>query len=200
MIRLFGSLTSPYVRKVRVVATELGQDVDLTVVDAWSSDNGISARNPLGKVPVIEVDGMTLFDSALVIEYLDSRNGNTLIPAEGPSRWGVLRWHAIAHGVIDSTTLRTLEMRRPEEQRSAVVVAREEGRIARVLDTVEAALTGPGPLVGNRLTLADFALGVAAGYVDFRYVHDWRATRPKLAAWVDRINQRPSFRTTLPPQ
>jgi glutathione S-transferase len=200
MIRLFGSLTSPYVRKVRIAAAELGLDVDLTVVDAWSPDNGIPARSPLGKVPVIEVDGMTLFDSALIIEYLDCQSGNRLIPAVGPDRWAVLRWHALAHGLIDSATIRTLETRRPAEHRSAAVLAREEGRIARVLDSIEAQLTGPGPLVGDGLTLADFALGVAMGYVDFRYPHDWRATRPKLADWAGQISQRPSFQGTLPPQ
>ena len=200
MIRLFGSLTSPYVRKVRVVAAELGLNIDLTVVDAWALDNGIPARSPLGKVPVIETDGMILFDSALIIEYLDSRSGNRLIPTAGPARWAVLRWHALAHGLIDSTTIRTLEMRRPAEHRSGVVLAREEGRIARVLDGIESQLAGPGPLVDDGLTLADFALGVAAGYVDFRYPHDWRATRPKLAHWVGQISQRPSFQSTLPPQ
>jgi glutathione S-transferase len=200
MIRLFGSKTSPYVRKTRVVAAELGLDIDFTVVDAWSPDNGIPGRSPLGKVPVIEIDGITLFDSALINEYLDSRAGNRLIPSAGPARWTVLRWHALAHGLIDSTTIRTLEIRRPEEHRSAIVLAREEGRIARVLDSIEAQLTGPGPLVGDALTLADCALGVAAGYIDFRYPHDWRTSRPNLAAWVAQINQRPSFTSTLPPQ
>jgi glutathione S-transferase len=200
MIRLFGSLTSPYVRKVRVVAAELALAVDFTVVDAWSPDNGIPARSPLGKVPVIEIDGMTLFDSTLIIEYLDSRSGNRLIPAAGPARWAVLRWHALAHGLIDAAATRTLETRRPAEHRSPAVLAREAVRIARVLDGIEAALAGPGPLAGDTVTLADLALGVAVGYVDFRYPHDWRGTRPNLAGWAAEIHRRPSFQGTLPPQ
>lgn len=119
---------------------------------------------PLGKVPVlVRDDGSPLFDSLLVLEYLDHLlpEAKRLIPARGEARREVLRWHALAHGLIDATVVRVFDLRRPEPLRSAAARAHEEARIARTLDGLERAVGGRQWLCLGRLTLADIELGVA---------------------------------------
>jgi glutathione S-transferase len=201
-MQLIGSPTSPYVRKVRVYIEETGARCEFAVVDAWQPDARLLAIAPLGKVPVlVRDDGSALFDSLLVLEYLDHTlpEARRLIPAAGEPRWDVLRWQALAHGLIDATVMRLLDVRRPESLRSREVQAREEARIARALDSIEKGVAGREWLCLDRLTLADIVLGVALQYIDFRYPHDWRATRPVLAKWAARMTSRPSFAKTLPP-
>ncbi len=111
----------------------------------------------------------------------------------------MLRWQVLAHGLIEATSTRLLDQRRPEPQRSREVQAREEARIARVLDAVDNSVGAREWLCLGRLTLADVVLGVAMQYIDFRYPHDWRGKRPALAKWAARITSRPSFAKTLPP-
>ena len=201
-MQLIGSPTSPYVRKVRVYLEETGARCEFAVVDAWQPDARLLAMAPLGKVPVlVRDDGSALFDSLLVLEYLDHTlpEARRLIPAAGEPRWDVLRWQALAHGLIDATVMRLLDIRRPEALRSREVQAREEVRIARSLDSIEKNVAGQEWLCLDRLTLADVVLGVALQYIDFRYPHDWRSTRPTLANWAARMTSRPSFVKTLPP-
>lgn len=201
-MQLIGSPTSPYVRKVRVYLAETGTRCDFVPVDAWQPDAALLARAPLGKVPVlVRDDGSTLFDSLLVLEYLDHLlpEAKRLLPTQGEARWEVLRWHALAHGLIDATVARLLDLRRPEPRRSAEVRAREEVRIARTLDSLEKSIAGQQWACLDRLTLADVVLGVALQYIDFRYAHDWRGKRPALAGWMTRMRARPSFAETLPP-
>ena len=135
-MHLIGSPTSPYVRKVRVYLEETGAACEFAPVDAWQPNAALLAAAPLGKVPVLVRDeGSPLFDSLLVIEYLDRTlpEARRLIPAVGEPRWDVLRWQALAHGLIDATVMRLLDLRRPEALRSREVQAREEVRIARSL-------------------------------------------------------------------
>ena len=202
-MQLIGSPTSPYVRKARVYLAETGIACDFVAVDAWQPDARLLGMAPLGKVPVLVRDdgGSPLFDSLLVIEYLDSTlpEARQLIPATGEPRWEVLRWQVLAHGLIEATSTRLLDQRRPEPQRSREVQAREEARIARVLDAVDKDVGAREWLCLGRLTLADVILGVAVQYIDFRYPHDWRGKRPALAKWAARITSRPSFAKTLPP-
>ncbi len=201
-MQLIGSPTSPYVRKARVYLAETGTKCDFVPVDAWQPDAALLARAPLGKVPVlVRDDGPPLFDSLLVIEYLDHTRpeAQRLVPAAGEGRWEVLRWHTLAHGLIDATVVRLLDLRRPEAQRSREVQAREETRIARVLDSLEKQIGGRQWACLDRMTLADVVLGVALQYMDFRYPHDWRGSRPALTRWAAAMHHRPSFTTTLPP-
>jgi glutathione S-transferase len=201
-MQLIGSPTSPYVRKVRVYLKETGARCDFVPVDAWHPDTCLLTMAPLGKVPVlVRDDGSTLFDSLLVIEYLDHMllEAKRLLPMQGEARWEVLCWHAIAHGLIDATVTRLLDLRRPEPLRSAEVRAREEVRIARTLDSLERDLAARQWACLDRLTLADVTLGVALQYIDFRYPHDWRERRPALADWIARVGARSSFAETLPP-
>ena len=201
-MHLIGSPTSPYVRKVRVYLEETGAACEFAPVDAWQPNAALLAAAPLGKVPVLVRDeGSPLFDSLLVIEYLDRTlpEARRLIPAAGEPRWDVLRWQALAHGLIDATVMRLLDLRRPEALRSREVQAREEVRIARSLDSIDKDVAGRQWLCLDHLTLADVVLGVALQYIDFRYPHDWRTARPALAQWAARMTSRPSFAKTLPP-
>ena len=201
-MQLIGSPTSPYVRKARVYVEETGARCEFAPVDAWHPDARLLGMAPLGKVPVlVRDDGSPLFDSLLVIEYLDHTlpEARRLIPAAGEPRWDVLRWQSLAHGLIDATVFRLLDVRRPEALRSREVQTREEVRIARSLDAIENDVAAREWLCLDRLTLADVVLGVALQYIDFRYPHDWRGTRPALAKWAGRMTSRPSFTKTLPP-
>jgi glutathione S-transferase len=201
-MQLIGSPTSPYVRKVRIYIAETGIACTFAPVDAWQPDARLLELAPLGKVPVlVRDDGSALFESLLVIEYLDHTlpEARRLIPGTGEPRWDVLRWQALAHGLIDATVARLLDVRRPEALRSREVQAREEVRIARALDAIDKDVTAREWLCLDRLTLADLVLGVALQYIDFRYPHDWRTTRPTLARWAARTTSRPSFAATLPP-
>jgi len=134
-----------------------------------------------------------------VLEYLAHTllEARRLLPTQGEARWEVLRWHALAHGLIDATVTRLLDLRRPEPLRSAEVRAREEVRIARTLDSLEkdiAARHLPEPIDPCRRRARR-----GLQYIDFRYPHDWRDKRPELAGWIARVATRPSFAETLPP-
>lgn len=202
-MRLFGSRTSPYVRKVRVYLEEIGLAYDFIEGDTRQPSPYLLSVAPLGKVPVLECnDGAVLFESILIIEYLERRrpgDGIRLLPADGEERWTTLRWHALAHGIIDATTTRLQELRRPEALQMPEKLRWEETRIARALRAVENDFGGGAFLVGDHLTIADLTLGVALQYMDFRYPHDWRSAAPQLAKWSAAIHRRPSFTGTLPP-
>lgn len=198
-MKLYGSLTSPYVRKCRVLIKEKALACEFVQADAGGSGSLVPALNPLGKVPVLaRSDGSPLFDSPVILEYLDSLKSPALFAVSGEERWQMLRWQALADGILDATVARLLETRRPPEQQSAESIRRQEEKIRRALAFAEER-TGGAHLVQDRFTAADLCLGVALEYVDFRYAHDWRATHPKLAAWLAGLSGRPSFTETLPP-
>ena len=199
-MKLYGSLTSPYVRKVRTVLLVKDALCELVVCDPHDQRGIVPRYNPLGKVPVLELDdGTTLFDSPVIVEYLDSLKGAPLIPASGESRWRVLRWQALADGILDAVVLRLLESRRPAERQSPEVKALQERKVAQALAFAEKANKGKDFLVNEGLTLADLSFAVALGYTDFRYAHDWRTSHPQLAAWFAGISERSWFTETRPP-
>ena len=199
-MKLYGSLTSPYVRKARVLISEKKLAVDFVNEDPWPADSRISTRNPLGKVPALEIEPNNyLFESVLVVHYLDHVDGKTLTPKDPAGYWQAQWWQALGNGVIDAAVARVLESRRPEDKRMPENIEREESRIRRAVATAESRFAGSTFLVGNRFTLADLIFGVAVQYVDFRYPHDWRSQAPKLAKWHLNVTQRKSFQETLPP-
>ncbi len=200
-MKLYGNETSPYVRKVRVLALEKGIDCPLVKVDYADPASPVHVHNPLGKIPVMALnDGSALYDSPVIVEYIDSLKVPALIPAGGEARWQVLRWQALADGMIDATVARMLELRRPPEQQAAASVQKQETKVARGLDWAETQVRDEHWLVEKRLTVADIALATAIDYIDFRYPHDWRARCPQLAAWHKKIIQRPSFVSTRAPE
>ena len=199
-MKLYGSLASPYARKARVLVKEKNLPCEYVVEDPWPADSPIPARNPLGKVPVLEIaPGSYLFESAQVIHYLDNVDGKSLTPKDAAGYWQAQWWQALGNGMIDALVARVLESRRPPEKQMPDKMAREEARVHRAVSVGENAFQGGDFLVGNRFTLADLMLGVALQYADFRYPHAWRNRAPKLARWHAGIVQRRSFVETLPP-
>jgi len=198
-MKLLGSPTSPYVRKVRVLIAEKGLDCEFVTADPYAANSPV-ARNPLGLVPVlIRDDDSALFDSPVIAEYLDSLKSPLLIPDKGELRWEVLRLAALGDGILDQCVARTMELRRPASEQSAEANKRREVKIGRAIEFAEQQVPGGAYLAGGRLTLADIALGAALGYVDFRYPHDWRSANPQLAAWFEGFAARPSFVESRPP-
>ena len=198
-MKLYGSLTSPYVRKARILIKEKAVACEFVVADAWAADGPVPRFNPLGKVPVLERDdGTMLFDSPVIVEYLDQLKAPTWLPAAGEARWEMLRWEALADGILDAVVTRLLETRRAAAQQAPEVIQRQAQKVARALEYTERSLKG-AYLMQDRFTLADLAMGVALEYTDLRYPHDWRARHPKLARWLAGVCARTSFVETVPP-
>ena len=196
-MKLIGSLTSPYVRKVRILLKEKNIACEFVVDNPSEPGSQVPQTNPLGKVPTLVLDnGKSLYDSVLLVEYIDSLKGVPLIPS-GDARWDVQRWHMLGQGIVDAVVARMLEGRRAHPLPE--VIARQEGKIARALAVAHNTERGANYLVGERFSLADIALGVALEYIDFRYPHDWRSQYPRLAQWLSGISKRGSFAETVPP-
>jgi glutathione S-transferase len=199
-MKLYGSLTSPYVRKARILIREKHLPCEFVVADAWAADSPIPALNPLGKVPVLVLDNNeVLFDSPVIVEYLDSLQAPALLAASGEARWDMLRWEALADGVLDAVVTRLLESRRAEAQQSADNLRRQEEKIARSLEYMARRLGNAPWFVADRFTLVDLVVAVALEYTDFRYPHDWHGRHPRLGQWLAGVSARPSFIETRPP-
>jgi glutathione S-transferase len=199
-VKLYGSPTSPYVRKARVLVAEKKLAVEFVDEDPWAADSPIPARNPLGKVPALEIEPNNyLFESVLVVHYLDHVDGKTLTPRDPAGYWQAQWWQALGNGIIDAAVARVLESRRPADKQMPEKIGREEARIRRAIALAAQRFGGGTFLVGNRFTLADLIMGVALQYVDFRFPHDWRAEASELSGWHERVTRRKSFQDTLPP-
>ncbi|WP_374338408.1 glutathione S-transferase [Methyloversatilis sp.] len=200
-MKLVGSLTSPYVRKARVVLAEKKIDCELVIDSPWVEDTGVPEVNPLGKIPVLVLDDDTcLFDSRVIVEYLDGvAPNNKLLPAMARERALVKRWEALADGMTDAAVTIVLENRRSDGERSAAWVERHKLKIGRALDALSKDLADNAWCHGNGITLADIAVGAALGYLDFRMPEtDWRSAYPNLARLQDKLMQRASFTDTVP--
>ncbi|MFV3074057.1 glutathione S-transferase N-terminal domain-containing protein [Niveispirillum fermenti] len=201
-MKLRYSQSSPFVRKVLMVAHEVGlaDRIELSPIDVWSPDSAIVRENPLSKIPTLLTDdGMVLFDSPVIAEYLDSLHaGRKLIPATGPVRWMVLRQQALGDGICDAAVLRRLEGLRPAALRSAEWDSRQRAAIFRAFDRLEVEAGDlPEP---DSPTVGGLAILSAMGYMDFRFAHEpWRTGRPGLAHWFESASKRQSFLATLPP-
>ncbi|TCT06212.1 glutathione S-transferase family protein [Aquabacter spiritensis] len=201
-MKLYGSLTSPFVRKVRAVAIARAVPVDFVVEDPWQMSPRLIAMNPAGKVPVLELDdGTSLVESLLIAEYLDSLGApeGALIPAAGPARWEALRAHARAHALIEAVVARLLELRRPDAFQMPDRVAREEARVAALLDAMEQTVPDAPLAPDAPVGFGDLMLAVALRYTAFRYPHDWAPAHPRLAARLAALAERPAIRETEPP-
>ena len=203
-MKLIGSLTSPYVRKVRVVMAEKKLDFQLDLEDVWGSDAMLKS-NPLGKVPCLVLDGgEAVFDSRVIVEYLDTLSPvGKLIPPPGRERIEVRTWEALSDGVLDAAILARLEATwsgRGEGERSQAWIDRQMSRVFTSLKAMSQGLGDKPWCSGNHFTLADVAVGCALGYLDFRFGHiDWRSDYPNLARLNDKLVLRQSFVDSLPP-
>ena len=199
-MKLYGSPFSPYARKARVLILEKKIPCEFVNEDPWPADSRIPVMNPLGKVPVLEIGPDNyLFESALVVHYLDHIDGKPLQPKDAAGYWQSQWWQALGNGMIDATIARVLETRRPDDKQMPEKLQREEARIARAFHTAGRAYASGRFLAGTKFSLADLVLGVAMQYIDIRYPHDWRAKYPALAEWHAGVVSRPSFVATLPP-
>ncbi len=199
-MKLYGSTTSPYVRKARVLIKEKNLSCEFVVEDPWPDDSPLIAKNPFSKVPTLEISpGNYLFESHQVVLYLDHVNGKPLMSKDPEGYWQAQWWQAMGNGIIDAGIARIMEIRRPEDKQMPEKIAREEKRIARAIDLAETTLQGWEFLIGNRFSLADLVMGVGLQYTDFRFPHDWRSSHPRLAKWFAGIAGRKSFEETLPP-
>ncbi|MEN9503670.1 MAG: hypothetical protein RI964_2955 [Pseudomonadota bacterium] len=198
-MKLFYSPASPYARKVRMLAIETGLDsrIEFVVVDTMTPDAALLNANPLGKIPTLLLDnGEALFDSPVICRYLDSLAAAHLLPTAGDALWDVLRWEALADGVMDAAYNLVMERRsRPENERSPRTMLRWAIEITRTLQHIETRL----PALGTELSLAHIALGAAVGYVEFRLPQILvEAACPQLNAWYAAYKTRPAMEMTQP--
>ncbi|HUH60775.1 MAG TPA: glutathione S-transferase N-terminal domain-containing protein [Candidimonas sp.] len=202
-MKLIGTLTSPFVRKVRVVMAEKKLDYELVLEDVWAEDTQIQTHNPLGKVPcLIMDDNGSLFDSRVIVEYLDTLSPvGRLLPSQGRDRAATKCWEAIADGVLDAAVAIIIENRRPPELRSPAWIERQHKKIAAALQSMDKSLDDQPFCMGVNLSLADVAVGCALGYLDFRFPDvAWRDSCQNLQRLNEKLQARPSFTSTLPPQ
>jgi len=204
-MKLIGSLTSPYVRKVRIVMAEKKLDYQFELEDVWASD-AILKSNPLGKVPCLVMEGgEAVFDTRVIVEYLDTRSPvSRLIPESNRERTEVRTWESIADGLVDAAILARLEQTwagRKDGERSQAWIDRQMKKIDASLDAIATGLAEKPWCTGIHMSLADIAVGCALGYLEFRFADiGWRRDHANLARLADKLNARQSFIDTRPPQ
>jgi len=200
-MKLVTSLTSPYGRKVRVVLAEKKIPFQLQVENPWLPDSPVPSLNPLGKVPVLVLeDGVSVFDSRVIVEYLDHVSPVAhLIPSEPKSRMVVRGVEALADGVTDAAVAVYLEKKRAPEKQSSDWLILQEKTLFRGLEALSEALGEKPWFLGNSMTLGDVACGCMLGYLGLRFPEiDWRTAHPNLAKLYDKLMTRASFKETVP--
>lgn len=201
-MKLIGSVTSPYVRKARVVLAEKKLDYVFELENVWADDTKISATNPLGKVPCLVMeDGSAMYDSRVIVEYLDTLTPVCkLLPANSRDRANVKVWEALADGVCDAAVLTFIERtKRPAEQQSQEWIERQMSKVRAGLKVMSENLGDQPFCMGIHYTLADVAVGCVLGWLALRFPEvDWRGDYPNLARLFDKLSERPSFRDSVP--
>ena len=200
-MKLLFSPTSPFVRKCFVAAIELGIDDQMELVPAAAHpihrSQDIVRINPLGKVPVLlRDDGIALYDSRVICEYLDVKAGGSLHPRDTASRWKVLAQQALADGILDAALLARYESAvRPQELHWAAWTTAQLDKARSGVRRIDQTVDELGP----QMNMGTIATAVALAYLDFRFEWlDWRADHPAAAAWYESIAARPSMRRTVP--
>jgi glutathione S-transferase len=197
MMKLRSSTPSPFGRKVKIAADLLGLSSRIDVIHADTTDPGDELRrqNPLGKIPTLILeDGTTLYDSRVIVEYLDHLAGGGKIIPTGPTRFQVLTLQALGDGIMDAGILRVYEVRwRDEERREQKWVDHQIGKMTRALAALEAAPPAIHPLPD----IGAIAVACALGYMDLRFEGTWRHDFPRLVHWLDEFSGRvPAFEKT----
>ena len=196
-MKLFWSAASPYVRKVMAcaIARDLDEHIMLIPTNPHDSPPDLLAANPLGLIPcLVTEDGMALFDSPVICEYLDSREGGIpLFPHPAAARWVALRRQAMGDGIMDAAVMRRGEGQRPVEAARTALMARRKAAIDRTLAALDAAVPHATVDIGT------ISIGCALGYLDFRFAHEpWRDTAPRLAEWFAAFSAQPCMALTVP--
>ena len=199
-MKLYYSPTSPFVRKINAFAIETGLDnqIEWIRTNPWQAEDILTAENPLSQVPtLITDDGMVLYDSSVICEYLDSLNsGPKLFPESGPARWPALRQQSLADGIIDAAVACRYEVvMRPEDKQWPPWI---EGQMRKVRGGLDALENEHRDLTGA-LSIGQIAVACALGWLEIRLNENWRTQRPALSDWFDGFSLRPSMQATVPP-
>jgi glutathione S-transferase len=200
MMILRSSPASPFGRKVRIAAAVLGLDSEITVeaADTTNPSDTVRKQNPLGKIPaLITEDGTVLFDSRVILEYLDHRaGGGRIVPKDAAARFAALRLQALADGIMDASILTIYEHRwRPLEKHEAKWLEHQAGKVERALSALEAS----PPALDTPPNVGQITLACALAYRDFRFQGTWRQGHSRLTAWLENFAARvPAFAATKP--
>ncbi len=199
-MKLVGSLTSPFVRKIRVVLAERSIEHEFIEESAWSATTTVPRYNPLNKVPALELDsGDSIYDSAVISEYLDAISGNTLIPGDALARARVRRGEALGDGLADAGITAFLERKRDSSRQDAAWVARQMDKVNAGIAAVGRELGDKAYIGGDRINLADIACACGLFWAEFRMPElAWRQSDARMKAWAERMELRPSFKATRP--
>ena len=196
-MKLFYSPTSPYVRKVMACAIErqIERQIDLVTSNPWVSPPDLIAANPLSKVPcLITADGVALFDSPVICEFLDTiENELPMFPGAGGARWRALKQQAMADGILDAAVARRQEQAKPRDDAREAFMARQKAAIDRTIAELEREPPHKVPDIGS------LSVACALGYLDFRFAGEpWRTAHPALAAWLESFRETPGIARTAP--
>jgi glutathione S-transferase len=199
-MKLLAATASPYTRKVRIVLAEKKIECDLQMVDVAPVDNPVNPHNPLGKIPTLILDdGTALYDSRVIVEYLDNVSPiSRLIPDNNRDRSAVRRWEALADGVLDAGLLWRYESLRDKKEQSGAWQGKQLARMRRGMEQLAKEI---GAFChGERYSLADIAVGCCVGWLDFRKpgAVDWRAEYEPVSRHYDKMMERPAFADTVP--
>lgn len=197
-MKLYSHPVSPFARKARIIAHELGLKLEVIDVQA-RNDESLRRLNPLKQIPILVLDdGSSLFDSPVICEYLNHAGGGKFFPADtiwkaASGRWKALGLAALGDGIADAAVAWRYELTEPEERRNPDRIARLKATIDAGIDALERVK------FGNEPTIADIAVGCALGYIDFRLPDlDWRSSHPNLSGWYARFSEYPSMKATAP--
>lgn len=198
-MQLYISLTSPFARKVRMVALEKGlaDQIQITPINPWESPPELTSKNPLSQVPVLVLDnGEILYDSRVICAYLDQLNSDPLlIPSGGFERIAVLRMEALADGMIDAAINAFFARNDNGDNPDTPAIERQINKMTDALKVMEEGL----PDYEDQLNLGTIAYAAALAYLDLRYGDlDWRSRAPRLAVWFDDYDKRPAMVETVP--
>lgn len=200
-MKLLYTPNSPYARKVRIVAMEKHIDIDLQEVKLGDTDSPLLNYNPLGKIPVLILDDDEgLYDSRVIIEYLDARTPvSKLMPSEPRLRISVIRWCALADGICDASIAVMLEKRKPLEKQSADTIEKQMAKVENGLAQLNKDISKKKWCVNETFSLADIAVGCMLGYINLRFKDlAWHDNYPNLAKHFTILSKRPSFKATEP--
>ena len=200
-MKLISATPSPYARKVRIALAEKGLPFELVTEVPWNEDTRTPLHNPLEKLPILLLDdGTSVYESHYILEYLEVKHpAPPLLPADPDGVLEAKRLQVLGDGICDAFVLLFFERMRPAEHRSAPWMARQRRKVEGGVREIARSIGSRAWAVGDRFGLGDIAVGTAMAYLDVRFPDfEWRGTFPDLALYVDRLGERPSFRSTVP--
>lgn len=200
-MKLVGSKTSPYVRKVRVILAETSLPFEFVEESAWTADTTVPRYNPLNKVPALVMDdGESIYDSRVICEYLDGIRAAGLLPSAPAERARVRRDEALGDGIADAGVLVFLERKREAARQDPAWIARQLDKVNSGFATLARSLGSRQYLGGAQVNMGDIACACALFWCEFRLPElGVRAAHPAIRAWAERMESRPSFSSTRPP-